>query len=908
MLKVRRKAGAARNVEAGADAEALVAHGIGSGQPMHEATRGFFESRFGHDFRDVLIHSNRDAAASAQAVNARAFTYGRNVVFGEGQYDPHSGAGMSLLAHELTHVVQQKRRSARKIRKYEARVHESVGRTGLITGGSMTNEESSAVYFGNWMRDMNQVFVPLATSLLPNDVLFALIAYMAARKFGRELTPEQFGYYIPAEHMDNPAGLVAADDLIPSQPAVSAAARPSLPARLGAARPAHLDTSQEDISPSTGSVQGVNIFAVDQTRVMAHIRRTNLHIERRLQLAADTGRNPDGMQHFGAALHAVEDLFSHTNYIEIAIDHLLRTDPAFLNQLAGADRQVFTYSARARVAGGTRPVLTSGTFTGTDTQISIASEVVGLLSRPLPDPPTHAEEEVQDRFIIALLRNFESRMRNNPQLRQTVRTALRNAGVPGPLADQADNMPLADIYMVQTYMRIPISDSIRIPMKRAIRDVISREVLQPVARQTQADALEARVADTSLINVLRESQRQQGGQFSAAQRSAMQQRERFTGVPVSQQETEARAAGGRRSQALQSTPLHVVAGPSHSQIAKDHVNSPFYGLSFLLSSIAVQRLRDRMLAAWADRLGSATTPYNFEWANFPQAAPAGSTQQTREIYEQTRHLYHDGRPNRSRQEQDSLQSGQGVLARGGEAGQSYDLAAMRQESADNVRAVAQALRAIAGAPNASASAIARVQALAGSMVPEMGQSLRRQLAQARAAATAAAGSQTVADLNSVATALEQTAAAIGTARRHAQREQTNAELIRRRGEMLDALARQPALDAGLASTLLFALDREIQETAVTYTTEQRAVVEGRQGVLQMGASPRGLSVQTIAMPAVSGSPATQALLNEARLLVAHPYENNWWEQHVRDYARRFPDRLLNDIEARNEGVPLYRSR
>jgi hypothetical protein len=66
------------------------------------------ESRFGHDFSQVRIHTDAKAVASARRVNALAYTVGRNVVFGAGQYAPESRAGQGLLAHELTHVVQQK--------------------------------------------------------------------------------------------------------------------------------------------------------------------------------------------------------------------------------------------------------------------------------------------------------------------------------------------------------------------------------------------------------------------------------------------------------------------------------------------------------------------------------------------------------------------------------------------------------------------------------------------------------------------------------------------------------------------------------------------------------------------------------------------------------------------------------
>lgn len=76
------------------------------GQPLDAATRTFFEPRFGHDFSHVRVHGDAKAAESARAVNALAYTLGRNVVFAAGQYAPSSAAGKGLLAHELAHVVQ----------------------------------------------------------------------------------------------------------------------------------------------------------------------------------------------------------------------------------------------------------------------------------------------------------------------------------------------------------------------------------------------------------------------------------------------------------------------------------------------------------------------------------------------------------------------------------------------------------------------------------------------------------------------------------------------------------------------------------------------------------------------------------------------------------------------------------
>jgi hypothetical protein len=79
----------------------------GSGTPLESRLRQDMESRFGHDFSGVRVHSDGAAAQSARDVSASAYTVGNNIVFGAGQYAPGSGAGQRLLAHELTHVVQQ---------------------------------------------------------------------------------------------------------------------------------------------------------------------------------------------------------------------------------------------------------------------------------------------------------------------------------------------------------------------------------------------------------------------------------------------------------------------------------------------------------------------------------------------------------------------------------------------------------------------------------------------------------------------------------------------------------------------------------------------------------------------------------------------------------------------------------
>lgn len=77
------------------------------GQPLDPIIRAEMESRFGHDFGQVRVHTNANSARSARLLNAQAYTIGQDIVFGKDRYVPQSGAGKLLLAHELAHVIQQ---------------------------------------------------------------------------------------------------------------------------------------------------------------------------------------------------------------------------------------------------------------------------------------------------------------------------------------------------------------------------------------------------------------------------------------------------------------------------------------------------------------------------------------------------------------------------------------------------------------------------------------------------------------------------------------------------------------------------------------------------------------------------------------------------------------------------------
>lgn len=114
---------------------------LGPGVPLAPVIRDYFEPRFGADFSAVRVHSGSAADAAARSVDAAAFTLGRDVVFRDGHYAPEGQAGRRLLAHELTHVVQQ-RASFERVQRDAACPPRATGETARsrTTGGILTDD------------------------------------------------------------------------------------------------------------------------------------------------------------------------------------------------------------------------------------------------------------------------------------------------------------------------------------------------------------------------------------------------------------------------------------------------------------------------------------------------------------------------------------------------------------------------------------------------------------------------------------------------------------------------------------------------------------------------------------------------------------------------------------------------
>jgi hypothetical protein len=106
-LLVQRSGASADVEEVAPEVEESIQRARGGGQPLEAGVRGRMEEAFGADFRRVRVHTGSRADSLNRALNARAFTTGRNIFFRQGEYNPGSSGGRELLAHELAHIMQQ---------------------------------------------------------------------------------------------------------------------------------------------------------------------------------------------------------------------------------------------------------------------------------------------------------------------------------------------------------------------------------------------------------------------------------------------------------------------------------------------------------------------------------------------------------------------------------------------------------------------------------------------------------------------------------------------------------------------------------------------------------------------------------------------------------------------------------
>lgn len=267
-----------------------------TGQPLDAHTRSFFESHFDHDFSQVLLHTDIKAAESARAIDAQAYTVGRDVVFGVGRYAPSTSWGRRLIAHELTHVMQQtdalpegvtaglKTADDKSEREAEGNAAAlALGRKGIIkphstgqqqlarfsdmghhiveeaglAGAGFKPKQISQTEAGNIERDYSQVGKVLNTLLL--------------------CRPQKFGGYKPQEHFDN---------------------------------------FMWDAVTDRWRTRGASALSATDSPV--DIGRSPIdYIGGELRVLAIRGLDEAGLAHLGNAFHTVEDFFAHSNFVEL---------------------------------------------------------------------------------------------------------------------------------------------------------------------------------------------------------------------------------------------------------------------------------------------------------------------------------------------------------------------------------------------------------------------------------------------------------------------------------------------------------------------------------------------------------------------------------------------------------------
>jgi hypothetical protein len=388
---------------------------------------------------EVRVHQGPAADAKLSArPGALAVTEGSDIHVATAAPAP---SGRLLLAHEAAHVVQQRapgptadhvateaeadqaavdaslgrtptiRHASTGLQYFEAPKHSATLRTAMDKAG-FSDKEQDAAYFGNWCRDLSQALVPALAGKIGPNATFQLVNLMAIRHFGHGVTPAQLGAYSTREHIDNPAGTTAGG----KAPGISPGADDKIGDILDSGR-RKIEGYPDTADPITGTKQSVagtsgeqsltpdamaKAFAVNEAGIPGYIQNSKQYILEEYEAAKTAGRNESGLYHVGNFSHTCEDLFAHSNFVEIAMGRLITEGKVKLpeleqefktRELAG-EPPIETYAAEAKdKSGNARPILSTGTFTGAsglgtktghDTFISIGEELKNLIEEMDP--------------------------------------------------------------------------------------------------------------------------------------------------------------------------------------------------------------------------------------------------------------------------------------------------------------------------------------------------------------------------------------------------------------------------------------------------------------------------------------------------------------------------------------------
>ena len=362
--------------------EGQLAQHKGTGQPLSDETRAFMEPRFGADFSNVRIHETPDLAG---AIQAQAFTHGQDIYFNSGKYKPGSSGGKELLAHELTHVIQQSHNTYNKsltsrselvnsitpatnfpIQTFAPTHHQTATVIGLAN--DFSSEEIGAIYQSNWERDFSQGHYGWADLVLswkeykkarkndpkkfPASALWELAQNLwnVLKELGENPKKSLFDYsmggYNYWEHMDNPE-----DNKRKNSDSRWAKNSSKLPGYINDSKTYIKDQMVSAVNAyrirmrkpkiksidNWGEVRKPEGYSINKLEHSAEFGDSDspkldrgIIAEEAANLARNTGAksrkqnraNKDAWRivgyHLGRAMHATEDFFAHSNWVEIA--------------------------------------------------------------------------------------------------------------------------------------------------------------------------------------------------------------------------------------------------------------------------------------------------------------------------------------------------------------------------------------------------------------------------------------------------------------------------------------------------------------------------------------------------------------------------------------------------------------
>ena len=434
------------------DIESQLNSSKGGGSPLPDNTRTSMESAMGADFSNVRVHTGSNAVQMSQDLNAQAFTHGSDVYFNEGKYSPSGTEGGRLLAHELVHTVQQggtksKISTSREkggkrtetgvqvnyntnnavIQRGEAGVHKGIEMEakGLADPGqgklSPEQKDAYRIYVGNWMRDFSQAFVPTVVKGVAENVpksltdknqkdtigmggamqlLTGVLRALAILEFGKEIVDpvvnaRNLGVYKPEGHIDNPMGMPAEDFVVTPRDSDGKVKNPEV--IKDAANPA-FQTAMKGAGVQGAQVENSELYKASSSGLSGHIYNSIESAKRRFLYAVAWGKTPQGMAEYGAGAHAIEDYFSHSNFIEIALN--IEITNAMRQKRRGKEgglsSDLLGKIGKPSVSGNyvdplfdktvgkgkdKRSVVTTGTFGSQDTKVSLAHVVVPQLPK-----------------------------------------------------------------------------------------------------------------------------------------------------------------------------------------------------------------------------------------------------------------------------------------------------------------------------------------------------------------------------------------------------------------------------------------------------------------------------------------------------------------------------------------------